>query len=131
MLLFFYCYTLPNPLPHHRINRSGLHCKDTDSRHACLTIPYDDCDSGLYRYINYGQPRYSTISATSFGVKNLADFLYPFASRAYRSGMQRFIHAIRWFTAVCGLLDIGKYIMASSLLPYALIEKLSIYLRFV
>ena len=73
----------------------------------------------------YGSPRCSTMALTCRGVKVLFDVWYPMLCSSPMSGVQRFIHPMRCFTAVFGMLS-GKYISDSSFLVYERIENVII-----
>ena len=73
----------------------------------------------------YGSPKCSTMALTCRGVKVLFDVWYPMLCSSPMSGVQRFIHPMRCFTAVFGMLS-GKYISDSSFLVYERIENVII-----
>ena len=66
----------------------------------------------------HGMPRYRTMRAVWRGVKCLARWSYPARRRLSMRSSQRFIQAIRCFTAAWGELS-GKYISASSFFAHA------------
>ncbi len=85
-------------------------------------------DSSLFvlpSSLPYGSPRCSTMALTCRGVKVLFDVWYPMLCSSPMSGVQRFIHPMRCFTAVFGMLS-GKYISDSSFLVYERIENVII-----
>ena len=98
-------------------------------RYAGLRLSFSVCGcmrvfSGLFLPIFmfpralHGMPRYRTMRAVWRGVKCLARWSYPARCRLSMRSSQRFIQAIRCFTAAWGELS-GKYISASSFFAHA------------